>query len=251
MSTNGLNRFLKKTQAKSYREWGRIKLDQRREWDPPWKRTWANTFFIISSITCPEKQSAQYNYLQTMQSVSTASQQTTTASWHKKTWTNCNNGLQNGNWNFILMCSAESWPRSPRLHVFHVGWEWTTETGQVIVWKRPGNFRRQHAEIWKPYHNYRQKGKSNGWSSVENLRIHRWRNVSGFVQNNDEIPHWIRRTSMVTPNLEACRGARKGTKTSDKENSFIGNIRIWRQTQEAKATNTCVPTPARRNDKYV
>ena len=125
--------------------------------------------------------------------------------------------------------------------VFHVGWEWTSQTGQVRVWKRPGNFRRQRAEIWTPCH-YRQKGKSNGWSSVENLRIHRWRNVSGFEQNNGEIPPWIRSTSMVSPHLEACKDTRKGTKTSDKENSFIGNIRIWRQTQEAKATNTRVPT---------
>ena len=147
---------------------------------------------------------------------------------------------------FSEMNSAESWPRSPR---HHVGWEWTSQTDQVRVWKRPGNFQRQHSEIWIPYHNYRQKGNSNGWSSVETLRIHRWRNVSGFVHNNGEIPPWIRRNSVVTPHLEACRGTRKGTQTSDKENSFTSNIRIWRQTQEAKATNTCVSTPARGHDK--
>ena len=96
--------------------------------------------------------------------------------------------------------------------------------------KRPGNCRIQHAEIWTPYHNYRQKGKSNGWFSMENLRIHGLRNVSGFVQNDGEIPPWIRRTSMVSPHLEACRGTLKGTKTSNKENSFMGNIIIWRQT---------------------
>ena len=57
---------------------------------------------------------------------------------------------------------------------------------------------------------------------------------------------------MISPHPEACRGTGKDTKTSGKGNSLIGNTGVWRQAEEAKATNTRLSTPARRNAfKYI
>ena len=117
-----------------------------------------------------------------MQNCSTASQQKTTASWYKKTWLSDSNGQQNGNWRSILRnVWCLSWPWPPRFRLFHVGWKWTSQIVQIRLRKRPGSFCRQHTEIRTPYRNYHKKWKSNGQSSVKNLRIHRWKTVSGFV----------------------------------------------------------------------
>ena len=77
--------------------------------------------------------------------------------------------------------SAESRSRPPRIQLLHVGWKWTSQAVRARDWKRPRSPYRQIAEIRTPHHNNREKGQSNGRPSVENIRVHRQRNVHDLI----------------------------------------------------------------------